>query len=184
MHLYEHQVRVPLILWVPPGVRAARGLLDPGARDGVVVEQQVALIDLYPTLAELAGVPVEHRLQGRSLLPLLRGETLPPREVLSENVNVARVERKALRTDQVKLIQTLARDDSREFGPELLLFDLRRDPLERENLAPRLAGAAEALRARIAAIRAGSTDTIEEAVPEDLDPELRRQLEALGYLGN
>lgn len=184
MHLYEHQVRVPLILWVPPGVRAAHGLLDPGGRDGIVVEQQVALIDLYPTLAELAGVPVEHRLQGRSLLPLLRGETLPPREVLSENVNVARVERKALRTDQVKLIQTLARDDSREFGPELLLFDLRRDPGERENLAPRLAGAAEALRARIAAIRAGSTDTIEEAVPEDLDPELRRQLEALGYLGN
>lgn len=184
MHLYDHQVHVPWILWVPPAVRATLGLVDPSARRGVEIPDQVGLIDLYPTLAELAGVPVEHQLQGRSLVPLLRGETLPPREVLSENVNVSRLERKSLRTDRAKLIQTISRDPSRDFGPELLLFDLRRDPGERDNLAPRLADAAEALRARIAAIRAGSIDTLEEAVPADLDPELRRQLQALGYIGN
>ncbi len=184
MHLYDHQVHVPLILWIPPTVRATLGLPDPAGKGGAVIANQVGLIDLYPTLAELAGVPVEQQIQGRSLVPLLRGEEMPPREVLSENVNVSRVERKALRTDRVKLIQTIARDEMRDFGPELLLFDLRRDPGEHENLAPRMAAAAEALRARIAAIRADSIDTLEEAVPADLDPELRRQLEALGYMGN
>jgi len=183
MHLYDHQVHVPLILWVPPAVRARLGLVDPGA-DGLVVTDQVGLIDLYPTLAELAGVPVDHDIQGRSLVPFLRGEKMPPREVLSENVNVSKLERKSLRTDRAKLIQTIARDPDRDYGPELLLFDLRRDPGEHENLEPRMPEAAQALLARIAAIRAGSADTLEEAVPADLDPELRKQLQALGYIGN
>ncbi|MCB9378356.1 MAG: sulfatase [Holophagales bacterium] len=183
MHLYDHQVHVPLILWVPPAVRARHGLAEPGA-EGTVVLDQVGLIDLYPTLAELAGVPVDHAIQGRSLVPYLRGERLPPREVLSENVNVSRLERKSLRTDRTKLIQTIARDPERDYGPEHLLFDLRRDPGEHENLAPRMPAAVEALLARIAAIRAGSEETLEEAVPADLDPELRKQLQALGYIGN
>lgn len=183
MHLYDHQVHVPLILWVPPSVRARHRLADP-AGGGIVFPDQVGLIDLYPTLAELAGVPVDHVVQGRSLVPLLRGEKLPAREVLSENVNVSKLERKSLRTERAKLIQTIARDPDRDYGPELLLFDLRRDPGEHANLAPRMPEATEALLARIAAIRAGSVDSIEEAVPADLDPELRRQLQALGYIGN
>ena len=183
MHLYEHQIRVPLILWVPPAVRARHGLGAP-ARGGAVVREQVALIDLYPTLLELADVPLEHRVQGRSLLPLLRGERLPPREVLSEDVNVAGVERKSLRTDRTKFILTIPHDTSRDFGPELLLFDLRSDPGERRDLAPAMAQATAALRAKIAAIAAGGDESPEEVVPADVDPELRHQLEALGYIGH
>jgi len=179
--LYEHQIRVPLILWIPPALRARHGLGDP-ARGGTVIREQVALVDLYPSLLELAGVAITHPVQGRSLLPLPRGESLPARDVLSEDVNIKGVERKSLRSERSKLIQTIPHDLERDWGPELLLFDLGRDPGEQHDLAPELPEVAAVLRDRITALRARGDETPEELVPADLDPELRRQLEALGYI--
>lgn len=42
---------------------------------GQVVESLVSHLDLYPTLCELLGRQPEHPLEGKSLLPLIRGET-------------------------------------------------------------------------------------------------------------
>ena len=44
---------------------------------GFVSDALVELIDIAPTLLELAGLPVPLRMQGRSLLPILRGEASP-----------------------------------------------------------------------------------------------------------
>ncbi|MFM9058560.1 MAG: sulfatase [Planctomycetaceae bacterium] len=59
--MYEPGLRVPLV---------ARG---PGVKPGVVPPQFVANIDLAPTFLDLAGVAVPEWMQGRSLVPLLRG---------------------------------------------------------------------------------------------------------------
>lgn len=59
---YEGGIRVPLIAWWP-GVIAAGGLSD----------VPVSSIDYLPTLAEVAGVPVEHTIDGRSLWPVMTG---------------------------------------------------------------------------------------------------------------
>jgi arylsulfatase A-like enzyme len=61
--MYEPGLRVPLL---------ARG---PGIRPGHVPAQFVANIDLAPTFLDLAGLPIPASMQGRSLAPLLRGET-------------------------------------------------------------------------------------------------------------
>lgn len=63
---YEGLVRVPLI-WTWPGHFPA------GLRSDALVE----LIDIAPTLLELAGEPVPLHMQGRSLLPLLSGQADP-----------------------------------------------------------------------------------------------------------
>lgn len=60
-NFYEQSVRVPLIMSYP-------GELPQDLRVSNVVE----LVDLYPTLAELAGAPVLDGLDGSSLLPLMR----------------------------------------------------------------------------------------------------------------
>ena len=63
---YEGLVRVPLICSWP-------GAWAQGLRSGALVE----LLDQAPTLMELAGLEVPEHMQGRSLLPLLKGEANP-----------------------------------------------------------------------------------------------------------
>ena len=58
--LWNESTHVPLII-VAPGVTV------PGSRSG----KPVSLLDVYPTLTELAGVPVPEHLEGTSLLPLI-----------------------------------------------------------------------------------------------------------------
>lgn len=60
--LYDCLVRVPFILWGPE-------FLEPR----VVGDDLVESIDLMPTLLDLAGVPVPPGVQGKSLMPFLRG---------------------------------------------------------------------------------------------------------------
>jgi arylsulfatase A-like enzyme len=61
MSLFEGSARVPLFI-VAPGV----------TKPGSVVKAPVSQVDLYPTLAELAGVKAPDNLQGQSLVPMLK----------------------------------------------------------------------------------------------------------------
>jgi len=61
--MYDDIYHVPLVARLPgPGVH------------GAVRDEMVTLMDLAPTFLELGGVPVPEYMDGRSLLPLLRGE--------------------------------------------------------------------------------------------------------------
>ena len=62
--IYEHSIRVPLLVYDP---RA------PPGRRGTLREEMVLNIDLAPTILELAGLDVPASHQGRSLVPLLEG---------------------------------------------------------------------------------------------------------------
>lgn len=61
--MYEESLRTPLVMMLPKGLDA-RGDID----------QMVQNIDYGPTFLDLAGVDVPADMQGRSLLPLLKGE--------------------------------------------------------------------------------------------------------------
>ena len=69
---YESSVRVPLIF---------RG---PNLVEGIGVSQNVSLVDVMPTLLDLAQTPIPDGLRGRSLLPSLRGDTAPEDVVVAE----------------------------------------------------------------------------------------------------
>ncbi len=64
--LWEEATRVPLII-VAPGITKAGG----------VCYRPVSLLDLYPTLIDLCGLPPNLELEGASLLPLLTDPTAP-----------------------------------------------------------------------------------------------------------
>lgn len=59
---YEIATRVPMIFWTPDMSKRSQG-----AKTNALVE----LVDLYPTLCELAGLELPEHLEGRSLTPLL-----------------------------------------------------------------------------------------------------------------
>jgi arylsulfatase A-like enzyme len=173
--IYEEQVRVPLLLRWPARLPAGR-----------VVEGAVSLIDLPPTLLELAGVPLtgDGAMQGRSLVPVLEGRaSLDPAEPIflfrqhyergfDSGVPVAG-EQYGVRLGDWKLI----------LGPEegtRQLFDVARDPRERRDLAAERPEQAAALEQRIADWR--SRYTRDETAPEAISPEDLERLRALGYV--
>lgn len=63
--LWERSTRVPLIF------------AGPGVARGAVCRRPAELLDIYPTLAELAGLPRPDGLDGRSLLPQLKDAGAP-----------------------------------------------------------------------------------------------------------
>ena len=87
--LYDEVVRVPLIL-------AAPGL------DPAVVASQVSLVDLMPTMLELADAPIDG-LDGSSLLPLARGEDAGDRPAFIVGTDKGAVSQLALRQPPWKL---------------------------------------------------------------------------------
>ena len=62
---YEPSSRIPLLLRAPDYL---------GIQQGAVHDEPVCLEDVMPTLLEMAGVDCPDTVEGRSLLPLLRGE--------------------------------------------------------------------------------------------------------------
>jgi len=65
--LFEESARVPLIIVAPGGKKGASGVSA-----GKTSRRTVELVDLYPTLADLAGLKPSGRLDGASLRPLLK----------------------------------------------------------------------------------------------------------------
>lgn len=125
-NIYEHSVHVPLIL-AGPGLPAGRRC-----------EALVYLHDVFPSICELAGLPIPDSVESRSLLPPLRAKAEPGRSSLffaySSNFNW-RTEKprgilRGIRTDRWKLILSNYRDTV-----TTLLFDLQADPWETKNLA-------------------------------------------------
>jgi len=68
---YEPSARIPLLVRAPQRF---------GIRPGTVVREPVGLEDIMPTCLELAGAPIPESVEGRSFLPLLRGEKVAWRE--------------------------------------------------------------------------------------------------------
>jgi arylsulfatase A-like enzyme len=67
---YEGSARIPLLL---------KGPRQSGIRPGITIDAVVELRDVMPTLLDCAGLPIPPSVEGCSLLPLARGESLPPR---------------------------------------------------------------------------------------------------------
>lgn len=140
--LYDEALRVPLLIKAP-GQKAR------------TVGRQVRLIDLAPTLLDLAGIAPPRAAEGRSLRPLFGSARRRPGEPARGydarySVSVGPFGGAAIRDGRWKLIM--------ERGT-LLLFDLSSDPGERRDLAAAEKAKAEelaaALRAELAAGAAG-----------------------------
>jgi arylsulfatase A-like enzyme len=176
--MLEHQIRVPLIVRVPPAMREALDLSE----GPEVIRQQVRLVDLYPTILDLLGVPLEHEVQGRSLRPLLAGRRLPRAPAFSESVYWGPMEVKSLRAERFKYLRGIPKEpeETHREGWEVV-YDLETDPGETEDVKGAHGDLLRRMRAVVDRIlRGGSTP--HERVPGELDPEVEEQLRALGYI--
>jgi N-sulfoglucosamine sulfohydrolase len=161
--LYDRGIGVLLIMRGPGG-----------AHGGRVSNALVSHVDIFPTICELAGIERPARLQGRSLLPVMRREVEDVNDaVFAELTYHAAYEPvRAVRTERWKYIRRFGDrlkpvlpnvDDSPTKDllvaegwadvelPREALHDLRFDPVEAHNLidAPHCAEIAEEMRERL-----------------------------------
>lgn len=184
--LYDEVLRVPLVVRYP-------GVIEPGTE----IDQQVRLMDLGPTLLELAELEPFEGVEATSLAPLLEGgsvpflnafaESAPKRRMFPEQERIyfegIRGKWRSLRTERWKLIKIPHPD-----GDRYELYDIVSDPKESRNLYNELPGEAlklvPVLRAWVEGDPARDADTTsaEEDELEGLDPAAIEQLKALGYI--
>jgi len=117
---YDHSVRVPLIM------------AGPGLPQGQRHREVVSLLDIAPTLVDLAGAPEMPAASGQSLLPLIREELAAPwrDEAIAELIGISRgypYPGRMVRRGPWKLIHYE--------GCEPILFNLDDDPNEFEDRA-------------------------------------------------
>jgi arylsulfatase A-like enzyme len=112
--LWERSTRVPLIL------------AGPGVSSGATCPRAVELLDLFPTLLEVAGLPQRHDLEGISLVPWLRNPNAPRSRPAITTHNQGN---HAIRDERWRFIRYA--DGSQE------LYDMMDDPNEWKNLANR-----------------------------------------------
>jgi arylsulfatase A-like enzyme len=122
MWMYEQSMRIPMLVRWPGAVKA-----------GSISDALVCNVDLAATFLDLAGRPEAFPAQGRSLIPVLRGEQEQPlREALYYHYNkqYGVPTHFGILTHCYKLIHY---PESEKWA----LFALKRDPHELSNLYPR-----------------------------------------------
>jgi arylsulfatase A-like enzyme len=167
--LYEEVLDVPLLVYVPGVAPVAK-----------VVDQQVSIIDIAPTLLSLVGAPLPEDLEGRDLAPLWSGRESAPRPAWGE------LYRKGSLNVQVSATME-GRKVIHHFNRRILeVYDLAEDPGEQVQL-PRSGLVAATLTYRLrdwlnrewglfdGRVRGGQVDAV------TIDQETADMLEALGY---
>ncbi|TXE11144.1 sulfatase [Algoriphagus aquimarinus] len=113
--LHEESVQVPMMIKVP-------------GKKPAITNSFTELIDLYPTLAELAGLDYPKGIQGKSLMPILEN---PRKKVREFAFSVTQGGKSFLvRTDKWAYIQY-----DEDAGSGMELYDMKKDPNQFTNLA-------------------------------------------------
>ncbi len=168
--LYEELLRAPLIMHYPP-------LIEAGKFTGEVAEN----VDISPTIVDVLGLKPMEKADGLSLLPLMKGEPVQrPFYAMSEFMD----SRRAIRVGGWKMIWA---------GSTVNVFHSENDRAETEDLAKKAliarrmlevhAGEAQAAFDKKQRMQDITTKRKFKAGEAEIDPETRKQLEALGYFG-
>ncbi len=158
--LYREEIRVPLLVKLPRS-----------RRRGETVRAPVALVDVFPTVARVLGLPPPPGLAGTPLTePLLAASAAPARRVYSETLyprlHLGWSELSSLVDDRNHYIES----------PRPELYDIVADPGEKQDLSADLPPAFRSMRAELLRM-----PRLLQA-PGSSDPEQVRKLAALGYI--
>ncbi len=163
--IYDATTHVPLIVRTPWGLRGR-------------VPAQVSSVDIYPTALDVAGLPPESGIDGRSLLRLLMDTKADPGHVAYSETYYPRFHHgwqhlQGLHYGNHQFIE----------APTPELYDLAKDPAEKDNIYKTFGVTAEGLRVRLRDLLGGATSV---AAPDsrELDPDTLQRLAALGYVGD
>lgn len=123
---YEQANRIPILISAP-------GVTKPGSSTKQLAES----VDIFPTLADLAGLPAPQGPQpidGVSLVPVLKDPSARVRDHAFHAYPKRKLGR-AIRTERYRMVEWRPFRNANQ-NVEYELYDYETDPLERKNLAP------------------------------------------------
>jgi choline-sulfatase len=166
LFLYEPVLRVPWIVRLPDRALA-----------GKVVDEQVRSIDVVPTVAELVGVTLRERVDGESVVAVMKGAGRrdPPAayaETFYPRLHYGWSELRSVRAGGWKYID----------APKPELYNMKTDRTEAQNALDARSPLAAGLLAELNRIAAGFGSAATITVPQP-DPETLARLRSLGYIG-
>jgi iduronate 2-sulfatase len=147
---YEQATRIPLIVSAP-------GITRPGTR---ALHALVETVDIYPTLAELAGLTapeLPQGMEGKSFVPALRDPSLGTKNYLFHVYPRGERIGRAVRTTRYRLVEWKVPGRAPDTA-DIELYDYEKDPFETKNLAAEQPEIVARLRAMLA--------TLPEAKPQ------------------
>jgi arylsulfatase A-like enzyme len=173
--LYLEQLLVPLIIKLPKALGISPRVID----------EPVALVDVMPTILDLLGAELPDKIDGRSLMPVIRKDDKGREHLLAQvtfemagQQRVKPTERAILRPGRWLLIHD-ARDTSFE------IFDLKSDPRGLVDLSAKKPDAlGELKRALSVHDPHGPVGSMKRMPLRPLSNRVKQQLEALGYTGD
>lgn len=171
--LFDEVMHVPLLFRYPEHVPA-----------GLRIDTPVSLVDITPTILELAGAEHFRTRDGVSLIPLFRENPSSVREVVFGEEAAS-----GMNGLQQRFVGRSATHKCmvREKEEQGICWDLGEDPEEQKRLAPDSTDATRALHDALLAYReSGEPPDPEEAevevVTKEIDPKRSEKLRALGYV--
>jgi len=176
--VYEEEIRVPLVMRLPQKIA-------PGIRN----RDSVGLVDVMPTILEILGIQGPEGMQGKSLVPLLRGKNAS-RDFYGEVSGIFKGSYQFIISNGKKYIaesvSTLEDDQKPLPFRKGRLFDLLKDPRENRNLFKVGDPVTTRHRVRLKAkrdevLRRGRLIGKQRI---ELDPETIERLKGLGYIGD
>ncbi len=164
--IYNATMHVPLIIHLP------------GKPVELTVDDPVSLVDLMPTALAAVGVDIPSQVQGRNLLPALRGEKAGSGRTVYGETFLPRIHFNWSELRGAENVKYHFIDAPR---PEL--YDLAKDPGELHNLFADKKAVAGEMRAQLSGLIRDNSAGKEMAEKTGLDPALMERLKALGYAG-
>ena len=166
-YIYDYAQHVPFIVATP---------ID--RLQGVRVDSQVSLVDVFPTVLALTGIEVKSRVHGRSLLPLMfgsaaAGDIYAYSESMAPDLQFGWSALHSLRSPRYKYIE----------APRPELYDLAADPGEATNIFAQQTTLAFEMARQLERLIAETSRDAPAPEAANLDQETVERLAALGYVG-
>lgn len=119
-NLYDHSIRIPLLI------------SGPSLPQGKQYDELACQFDIFPTLCELAGIPIPHTVEGESLIPFIQGDK---EQVHSSVFAVYKDLQRMVCDGEWKLIRYY-RPEEHNYGTDRIqLFHISEDPWELHDLS-------------------------------------------------
>ncbi len=168
-YLYDDLVHIPLIFSGGP------------ITSNKIISQQVRHVDIFPTIIDILGLShSEKSIHGQSLFPLIVGKQLEEQPAYIESTVTMRKgsgEVIGIRTPEYKYFKHTSNKKQKP-----MLFDLKNDPLEENNLYDNKPDIVNTMESIISELKKDNVSSTSDSISKEEENKIEAELRKLGYI--